>query len=191
MGDIFIVKSHIINQSTVLLMGEYALSGKLCTRIMEGERSFLVDKTPLKVLNTTLNYIGFDLKGAIEGAKMILGKTSMVPIMLNPIQGICMFPTISPDKDDCIWFNPKHIVKTTAVGRRTIVELSNSCSIIVEMREPTFNNKVQIAEQLCRITTQRAQNEITSLYLEPKKSHKIIKEKTGKYNFDVLKKKKE
>jgi len=172
-------------------MGEFALMGKLCTRIVEGHYSFIIEKPPLDVLDEAIRQIGYNLKGAIECSKLTLGKTSMVPIMINPAQGVCMFPIISPYKHNCVWFNPMHIIDTESNGSQTIVHLSNSSVIPVEMRLPTFNAKWHNAKKYCEKTFQRALGEITSFRQSPIEKREIIIEKTGKYNFDMFKTNKE
>lgn len=187
-----IVKNYVINQRTVLLTGEYALEGRLCTRIVEGYRTFLVDKKSLEVLDATLKSVGFDLRGAREGAKYHLNGESMCPIIVNPIKGICMFPINSPYKYDCIWLNPKHIVKTESKGRKTIVYFSNGYYITIGLSQMVFNNKWNKADQLIRITTKNGNNPCT-LHLELKKENEIIQEECGRYNFNmfIMKKEKE
>lgn len=169
-----------------MLMGEYAFGGKLCTRFMEKEACFLVDKSPLLVLDESIHYYGFNLMGAMKSSRLALGKKSMVPIMINPAQKVCVFPTKSPFKHDCIWFNPEHIVNTTSDGNKTIVHFKNRYNIAVDMRLFTFNNKLQIARQQCDLFSGRALNTITSLSTKPIMNRQIIKEKSGKYNFDIL-----
>lgn len=170
-------------------MGEYALLGRPCTRIIEGNQSFLVDMVPLHVIDKSIKHIGFNLKGAIESSKAELGKTSMVPIMINPALGVCLFPIISPKKHECMWFNPLHIVDALPNGKNTDVYLSNGCVITIAMRIVTIIRKWHRAKVLCKTFSDRAQNEITSMYVSPQKKVILIKEENGKYNFDELKKK--
>jgi competence protein ComK len=171
----------------ILMMGEYDACGKLCTRVMTGETSFLIDRKPLHLLDDALMYIGFDLRGAMAGAKMILGKRIMCPIIVNPYQGICLFPIHSPYKADCIWFNPEHIVTTKAVGRKTKVELSNGHFILVDQRLNAFNDKLQTTDQLKRISMKRGNHPSSmTFFVVPKKGLQLSKEETGKYNFGIL-----
>ena len=176
--------AYLIEKKTILMTGEYDRFGKLCARIVAGGASFLVDRTPLQLLDASLTYIGFNLKGATIGAKAILGKKNKCPIIANPYQNICLFPTKSPLKEDCIWFNIEHIVQTKAVGGKTEVELSNGHSIIVNAKLSALNNKIQTAGQLKRISLERGQ--YTGHY-KPQKGHQLVIEKTGKYNFGVIK----
>lgn len=168
-------------------MGEYDQNGKLCSRIMVEKTTLLVDRAPLNLLDDTLKYIGFDLRGAIAGAKYILNKTVKCPIIANPYQSVCLFPSKSPQKQDCIWFNPDHIVNTKAIGNKTEVELSNGHFMLVDAKLTAFNTKLQTANQLKRLTKERGiQASPLLFYLEPPKKHQLLKEKSGKYNFDIL-----
>lgn len=184
------IKNYVINQRTILLTGEYALDGRLCTRIVEGYRTFLVDKRPSEVLDATLKSVGFDLRGAREGAKYHLNGESMCPIMVNPVLGICLFPINSPYKYDCMWFNPEHIEKTASEGRKTVVHFSNGYYITVGLSVIVFNNKWNKADQLRRVTAKNGNNQ-TTLHLERKRENEIILEKNGRYNFSMIITKKE
>jgi competence protein ComK len=171
----------------ILLTGECDGYGNLCARVMVGGSSFLVDRSPLHLLDDTLTHIGYDLRGAMASAKLILGERSRCPIIVNPYLGICLFPNKSPHNADCIWFNPEHIVRTIAMGSKTEVELSNGHSIIVDSRLAFFNNRIHLANQLKQISIKRGNHPSpTVFYLEPPIGHQLIKEKTGKYNFSNL-----
>ncbi|MBT2724291.1 competence protein ComK [Bacillus sp. ISL-46] len=171
----------------ILLTGEYDRYGKLCARVMAGGVSFLVDRTPLQLLDDTLTFIGYDLRGAMASAKLILGERARCPIIVNPYLSICLFPNKSPHKSDCIWFNPEHIVRTKALRNKTEVELSNGHSIIVDSKLTFFNNRIHKANQLMQLSMKRGHHSgPTILYLDPQKGHQLTKENTGKYNFNNL-----
>ncbi len=171
----------------ILMMGEYDRYGKQCARVMVGGLSFLVDRTPLQLLDDTLTYIGYDLRGAMASAKLILGERARCPIIVNPYLGICLFPNKSPFNADCIWFNPEHIVRTKAMGNKTEIELSNGHSIIVDSKLTSINNRIHKANQLMQISRKRGNHPgPTAFYLEPQKGHQLTKENTGKYNFSNL-----
>jgi competence protein ComK len=166
---------YLLDKRIILMTGEYDQYGKHCSRVMIGKTSYLVDRTPLQLLDETLMYIGFDLRGATSSAKSILGIKAKCPVMINSYQSVCLFPTKSPQWIDCIWFNPEHIVKTKARSGKTEVELSNGYSIIIGAKLLAFNNKVTKANQLRRISMERGlQNGTLQFYLEPKKGHQLL-----------------
>lgn len=181
---------YLIDRNISMMVGEYNQYGRLCSRVMIGSGSLLVERTPLQLMDDTLKYISFNLNGAYKGAKYILGDRRMCPVIVNPYQDVCLFPIKSTQNDDCIWFNPQHIVKTKSIGYKTEVELSNGISIIVDSKLASFNNKMQIALQLWKLSKDRGTtlNPMTS-HFEPKKRLQLTKLKNGKYNFDAFNKK--
>jgi competence protein ComK len=182
---LFILNFYIINLQMVLMMGEYNRYGKLCTRVMELDKTFLVDKEPLDVLKDTINYIDFDLKGAQPAAQLIVENVNICPITGNPFHSICAFPTQAYKNEDTIWFNPIHIVKTSAHGRHTLVDLSNGYSIEVHSRLSSFNQKWQNAQFLRRMTIEREKSPFT-LVVDQKKKNLLKKDSSGSYNFEIF-----
>ncbi|MEH7544853.1 competence protein ComK [Neobacillus vireti] len=175
---------YLLDEDIILMTGEYNNEGKFCARIMVGGQTLLVNRTPIQVMDDTLKYIGFDLKGAIKGTKNILGNINMCPILVNPYKGICLFPYKSPKKEDCVWFNPDHIVKTKTRGCKTEVELSNGVSIIIDLKKYYFINKIQTALLLKNISRERGNHpHPLSYFNESEKQRQINKLKEGGYNF--------
>ncbi|PFN80607.1 hypothetical protein COJ85_29770 [Bacillus sp. AFS076308] len=178
---------YLVDKDVILMTGEYDEHGKLCSRVMIGPQTLLVSRTPVQLLDDTLKYIGYDLKGALKGTKNILGNKHMCPILVNPYKGICFFPYKSSRKEDCVWFNPDHIVKTKIRDCKTEVELSNGISIIVDSKRYFFNNKMQTALQLKQISRERGNHPSPlSYYIDPEKQNPICKLKEGKFNFTSL-----
>lgn len=181
---------YLIDRNIIMMVGEYDANGRLCSRVMIGSESILVERTPLQLMDDTLKYISFNLSGAYKGAKDILGDIRLCPVIVNPYQDVCLFPIISTQKDDCLWFNPQHIVKTKRIGYKTEVELSNGISIMVDLRIHSFNSKMQTALQLWKLSKDRGNTHNPMIFHhEPKKPHQLAKLKNGKYNFDTWHKK--
>ncbi|MEH7346841.1 competence protein ComK [Bacillus sp. JJ1532] len=148
------MKNHyFITTEFMYMMGHYDRYGKLCTQIIETTRTFLVDMSPLEVLDMSIGAFGFDLKGAIATSRRLLGDIHMCPIKVNPINQIVVFPTKSPKHEDTIWFNPYHIERTTSIFRKTAVALSNGKTLIFPAKLSAFNSKLQTAEQYNKMTT--------------------------------------
>jgi competence protein ComK len=167
----------------VLMMGEYNHYGKLCTRIMELDKTFLVDKEPLAVLNDTINYIDFNLKGTQPEA--FVENVNICPILGNPLHSICAFPSQAYKSDDTIWFNPIHIVKTSTHGRHTLIDLSNGYSIEVHSKLSSFNQKWQNAQFLRRMIIEREKSPFT-LIVDQKRKNLLKKDSSGSYNFEIF-----
>jgi len=178
---------YLLDEDVILMTGEYNNHGMFCARVMIGGQTLLVNRSPLQVIDDTLKYIGFDFKGAIKGTKNILGNIILCPIIVNPYKGICLFPYKSSRLEDCVWFNPDHIVKTKALGCKTEIELSNGVSIIIDLKRYYFINKIETALQLKKISSERGKHPHPLSYFNASEKQKqITRLKEGKYNFTTL-----
>ncbi|MFP5108540.1 competence protein ComK [Neobacillus sp. C211] len=148
----FILKKYIINPQFMYMAGQYDRNAKLCTIVTELDRTFIVDKSPLEILNDSIRCIGFDLRGAMETARWLLGNKNMCPIMVNPVHRICVFPDKSSKHNDTKWFNPVHITRTISSNQQALIEFTNGLTITVPMKLYSFNRKLQTAEQFMKMT---------------------------------------
>lgn len=143
----FIENKYTINPNFMYMVGQYDRNAKLCTLVTEVERTFIVDRSPLEILDDSIKCIGFDLRGAMATAKWLLGNKHMCPIMVNPIHNICVFPNKSAMHNDTMWFNPYHIARTNSLNLKTKVEFTNGSTILAPSKLYSFNHKLQTAEQ--------------------------------------------
>nr|WP_263324340.1 competence protein ComK [Neobacillus sp. Marseille-Q6967] len=176
-----IERHYIINQHFMYMFGVRDRNAKVCTLVREFHRVFIVDRSPLEILEDSLRSIGFNLKGALDSSKIIIGNNMMCPVMLNHIHNICVFPDKSHKHEDTIWFNPCHILRTHSIKRKTHVEFRNRLILTIDSKLFSFNNKWKSAEQLSRITTENANNPVSYIIIEPpkKKSKRKSKNKTS------------
>jgi competence protein ComK len=168
-----IEKNYIINQNLMCMVGVYDRNGKTCTIVREVNKTFIVDKSPLEILEFSIKSIGFNLRGAMTTSKWFMGDIHMCPVMVNPILKICLFPIQSAKRVDTMWFNPEHIRRTTSFFRKTNVEFTNGFHMRVNSKLSSFNNKLKIAEQYQEITVEAGKNP-TSFLLEPKNKQLLL-----------------
>lgn len=183
-----IIPFYIIDKKMNMMMGEYDKNGKLCTRVMEEVLSFLVDKTPIQILDESLKYINSDLRAAIASAKTIVPSTSMVPVVINPFHEIVVFSHKSMNNEDAIIFNEIKIYNTMAQGLKTKVVFHSGHSILVDARLTPFNHKRTAAADLRKITASRLRFP-ERLIFKPESTHEFKKGANGKYNFKALEEK--
>ncbi|MFJ7727868.1 competence protein ComK [Neobacillus sp. NPDC097160] len=143
----FIENNYFINRDFMFMVGQYDRNAKLCALVKEQNRTFIVDRSPLEILNESIRCIGFNLKGAMETSKLLLGDKHMCPIMVNPIHNICVFPNKSAKHADTMWFNPDHIYRTNTLNGKAKLEFTNGLIMMVPSKLYTFNHKLQTAEQ--------------------------------------------
>ncbi|SDN59110.1 competence protein ComK [Bacillus sp. OK048] len=167
-----IEKHYVINQHMMYMFGLRDRNAKECTLVTEFHRVFIVDRSPLEILDDSLRSIGFDLKGAMDTAKLIIGKSMMCPVMINHIHKICVFPDKSHKHEDTIWFNPLHILRTDSFKRKTNIEFRNKLILMIDSKLYSFNNKLKSAEQFSQITIENATNPVSYIIEPPKKIRK-------------------
>jgi competence protein ComK len=171
-----IKKHYIISQPFMSMAGIYDRHGKLCTLVRETEKSFIVDKSPSEILDESICWIGYDLKGALIASKRLLGDIQMCPVMVNPIERIVLFPTHSHKQAGTLWLNPAHIRRTTSMNRQTLVRFTNGTVLLIPSRLSSFNTKVQNAEQLEDLTS-RGPTSTFSFILNPSKRKRKKKQR--------------
>ncbi|MEH7108856.1 competence protein ComK [Bacillus sp. JJ1764] len=160
---------YFFNEKTILITGEYDKTGKLVTRIIEGEDTFLVDQPPLKIIEKNLLLVGSNLKGARKSSMEILGPhLRFYPLAINSHLDIFLLPTRSGRKSNCVWFSLAHIKKQTPIGtKKTEVVTSYGHVVEIELRTMSFNNRIKNAKYLRDSIISNTLNPL-NLYLEPK-----------------------
>lgn len=180
-----IFPSYLVGPNTTLLADQYYLYGSLYTRVYEGRKPFLVSMASKKIIDFTLKHHGSNLRGAIESAKFLLGKKYMCPIIVNPVQNICMLRLYSPAQGIHIWFNLDHIWKADRINNKTVVILIHGFSIEVDLRLASLNKRLDKARELKRISRDNGNSQIPIDY-KPENLPLITLEENGFYNFNIL-----
>jgi len=172
-----ILNHYFITRQLMSMTGIFDRNGKLCTVVRETEKTFIVDKSPIEILDESICWMGYDFKGALLASRQLLGEINMYPVMVNPIERIVLFPTKSYKHADAIWLNSAHIHRTNSMNAQTLVTSSNGTFILIPAKLSAFNTKIKNAEQLEQMTS-RGPNRSISFKLHPKK--RKVKKKQGK-----------
>ena len=117
--------SYLINQKTEAMVGEYHDNGEEMTRVIEGKEMFIVNETPFDILNNTFIHLGFDLEGALKGAKSVLGERYRLPVCINAELGMVWFSSNSFRKSGGIWLSYKHIRKLVPISKKETMVLTD------------------------------------------------------------------
>ena len=148
-------KAPMISKNFLYLKSEFNQYGKRCTRIVETHHETLIEMDPLKVIDETLQFFSYDMKGAIRGARSIVGNKKCCPLTLYPADNIIIFPHKAMDSDDTIWLNSNLVDTAHPLGEETRVEFDGGHSIILDISYRCFNPKFITAELLRRTNHKR------------------------------------
>ncbi|WP_438315453.1 competence protein ComK [Sporosarcina sp. FA9] len=141
--------SFLLDYGAKVLLPVHDETGTLFTTIRTGNREVRVKLGPTKLIDFNLGYFGSSLRGASDGARMILGKSNMNPVIFNERLAHCWFPSKSPYKEDCIWF-ALHQIKdyVEKCKHMTQVIFHDGSTFVVGVSRASFDAKVSKAYKL-------------------------------------------
>ena len=117
--------------------------------IYEDEESYVVNDTPFHIMEESCKYFGSTYEGRKDGAKNILGAEYKVPIVVEDSNNLIIFPTTSPQADDCVWVSLKRVKTIEKVDHyNTRIIFDNNKEIIVECSYRTIENQLSRASRL-------------------------------------------
>jgi competence protein ComK len=151
----YISQRYIIRDKLYFMIGYRKANGDYMTRIVEEKRDLIVDRHPESLIEETLNYFGFDLRGAVKSAGTILGELKMSPFIVNPNNTVCLLPAKSPIRGSLVYMNIQHIENIEPHSKGTIVMCSGNRSIILPSRTTRLVTKISQARTFRRTIIER------------------------------------
>lgn len=136
--------SYEINQDTVAIVPK----DEKTSIIYEVDNSFVVEKSPLKIMEDSCEYFGSSLEGRQTGTYKLVGFTHKVPVVVEESFDLIFFPTVSPKSTQCAWINYSHILQPDKFKDKTIIELKNGKKILVNVSSAVINNQMFRCQRL-------------------------------------------
>ena len=179
------LNEFIMNYETIMFFPEYVENGYLHTRIFENHNIYQVAVSPTDLIDTNLKHYGSSLRGARDGASIILGGVSMTPIVVNGIRGIYWFPSKSPSSRDCVWLALHQIKRYEKFGGgKTLVTFYNESTFKLDVSYYSFDKRVKEAYKLKGKIEER-NNELPIRVAETRAIYHFNKDNHGlNYGFD-------
>lgn len=137
------MESYEINRNTVALVPK-----EKRTIVYENDDSFVVDQTPLEIMEESCEYFGSSFQGRQTGTTKLVGYTHKVPIIVEESYNLIFFPTLSPKNDMCSWISYSQIMKIDKFKNKSILELKNGKKIIVDVSTSIIDNQLYRCSRL-------------------------------------------
>ena len=138
------MESYEINKDTVALIPK----DEDKTIVFEVDKSFVINKKPLKIVEESCEYFGSSLEGRQIGTSKLIGFTHKVPVIIEESFDLIFFPTLSPKNNECSWLSYSHIYKPDKFKDKTIVELKNGKKILVDVSRSIIDNQLYRCSRL-------------------------------------------
>ncbi|MBR6133492.1 MAG: competence protein ComK [Bacilli bacterium] len=131
------MENYEINSDTVALIPKEDK-----TIVYEVDKSFVVDKKPLEIMEESCEYFGSSLEGRQQGVLNIAGYTHKVPVIVEESFDLIFFPTLSPRNKKCSWLSYRHIIRPDKFKDKSIIELKNGKKILLDVSCAIIDNQM-------------------------------------------------
>lgn len=118
------------------------------SKIIEKDSIFIVDKTPLQVVEESCEYFGSSYQGRHRGTEILTGITHKSPIIIEESREIIFFPTSSPKLYDCAWISFKNVIKHSRVKNSCVIEFKSGYLLEVDVSYGSLENQILRAARL-------------------------------------------
>ena len=124
--------------------------------VYEDEERYLIEEKPFQIMEESCKYFGSTYDGRKNSARDILGAEYKVPIIVEDSDNLIVFPTTSPQSDECIWISLRRVKKFEKIdGTNTRIIFDNNKEIIVPCSYRSIENQVSRASRLDLIMRSR------------------------------------
>ena len=124
--------------------------------VYEDEERYLIEEKPCQIMEESCKYFGSTYDGRKNSARDILGAEYKVPIIVEDSDNLIVFPTTSPQSDECIWISLRRVKKFEKIdGTNTRIIFDNNKEIIVPCSYRSIENQVSRASRLDLIMRSR------------------------------------
>ena len=117
--------------------------------VYEDDERYVIEQSPFKIMEDSCRYFGSTYEGRKDSARDILGAEYKVPIVVEDSENLVVFPTTSPNSDECVWISLKRLKKYEKIDAcNTRIVFDNNKEIIVPCSYRTIENQVSRASRL-------------------------------------------
>lgn len=164
-GSATLIEEYEINRFTMMIMPE-SYGSKIFSKVYELEDEFISPFKPIDIVKKSCVYYGASFDGRKEGTRELIGVTHKAPIAIDPTNNIYVFPTTSPNRPQCIWIAPEHVLHHQRIGpSKTFVIFRNKQEFELSVPLSTFESQLHRTARLQIKLMQRIEEtERKSLY---------------------------
>jgi len=131
-----------IDTQAIIPMGEDK------SKVIEGNRTFIVNQPPLKIIDKSCRFFGSSYQGRFLGTKNLIGISHKAPIIIEETREIIFFPTNSPRQDNCAWISLRHLQTYKKLNNSSVLKFTGGHNINLDVSYGTLDNQVLRATRL-------------------------------------------
>jgi len=124
------MENYIINSKTIAVIG---IDNNTC-KVIEKDEEIIINKSSFSVIEDSCLYYGSSYQGRVDASNTLISNSYKVPIIVENINNLVFFPTISPNSSSCMW------ISIDMVFNNIVDKDTNSCKIVFKNNKEILNN---------------------------------------------------
>jgi len=148
------VEEYYVNEDTLLLVP----CGKNRSKIYDITGIYYIKKSVFEIIEDSCQYYGSSYGGRYVGAKKLLEMEYKLPIILDEVQEVIMFPTCSPRQKDCIWICLNNIENYDRFKKNSTIKFVNGFGYELNISFHCLENQILRATLLMSKLKKRKSN---------------------------------
>lgn len=128
------------------------------SKVIEKNRMFIVEQTPMKIIDKSCRYFGSSYQGRFLGTKNLIGVSHKAPIIIEETREIIFFPTNSPRQYNCSWISLKNLQNYKRNKNNSTAIFNNGYLIDLDISYGMLDNQVLRATRLESVLRLRKSN---------------------------------
>lgn len=132
------MNSYEINSKTLAIIPFSTTSSK----IIEEETEFIIDKTPIEIIDHSCRFFGSSYIGRHEGTKEVIGINYKTPILIEETRNLIFFPTCSSRMNNCCWISLEQIQNYTKYCNVSKVIFKNGQELTLDISLGSLENQI-------------------------------------------------
>ena len=146
--------SYEINDDTLAILPIDEFKSK----VIEKDNTFIVNQTPIKIMDNSCQYFGSSYQGRFLGTKSLIGISHKAPIIVEESREMIFFPTSSPRLINCAWISLKNLQNYKKNNKSTQLIFNNGHLLDLEISYGMIDNQVLRAARLESVLRIRKNN---------------------------------
>jgi len=124
------MENYIINSKTIAVIG---IDNNTC-KVIEKDEEIIINKSSFSVIEDSCLYYGSSYQGRVDASNTLISNSYKVPIIVENINNLVFFPTISPNSSSCMW------ISIDMVFNNIVDKDTNSCKIVFKNNKEILTN---------------------------------------------------
>ncbi len=148
------VEEYFINEDTLLLLPK----DKRTTKILDINGEYVIKKNIFDLVEESCQYYGSSYNGRYVSAKKTLDMDYKLPIIIDEVKEVVLFPTCSPKLSKCMWICVNNVENYSKNKKKSVIKFINGKSYEVDITLNVLENQIMRATLLLMKLKKRKTN---------------------------------